>query len=195
MQNTNTKTCTIENCEKSGPLVRGWCSMHYTRWKTTGDPLKVLRVLSKNPEEALLSKTIEKDGCILWTGAKTDNGYGLIRIEDKNVRVHRYVWEKHNGKIPNDLFIDHICHTVACCNIKHLRLATRDQNQAHRSGANQSNTTSGVRNVYKKYDRWIVVIMKDGKNRSFGVYDTIEEAAEVAEQARFELFGEFAGRG
>lgn len=38
-----------------------------------------------------------------------DNGYIGIR-DDKGYRIleHRYVWEKHNGKIPEDYFIHHI---------------------------------------------------------------------------------------
>lgn len=30
-------TCTIEGCGKK-MLARGWCSMHYRRWRVTGDP-------------------------------------------------------------------------------------------------------------------------------------------------------------
>lgn len=31
------RTCTIEGCGKT-LLARGWCSMHYRRWRKTGDP-------------------------------------------------------------------------------------------------------------------------------------------------------------
>jgi hypothetical protein len=29
--------CSVEGCQKGGKLRRGWCSMHYERWRTTGD--------------------------------------------------------------------------------------------------------------------------------------------------------------
>jgi len=33
----STDTCSIEGCT-SGVLARGWCSMHYARWKRQGEP-------------------------------------------------------------------------------------------------------------------------------------------------------------
>lgn len=37
--NSITKTCEIKNCDK--PTVgRGWCNMHYSRWKRHGNPIK-----------------------------------------------------------------------------------------------------------------------------------------------------------
>lgn len=32
-------TCSIEGCTKAGRITRGWCSMHYQRWKAHGDPV------------------------------------------------------------------------------------------------------------------------------------------------------------
>lgn len=32
------KTCSIEGCPKAA-VCRGWCDMHYTRWKRHGNPL------------------------------------------------------------------------------------------------------------------------------------------------------------
>lgn len=35
-----TKKCSIENCDKfAQPGRKGWCLMHYTRWRSNGDPL------------------------------------------------------------------------------------------------------------------------------------------------------------
>lgn len=36
-------TCEIEGCEKPA-AARGWCGTHYMRWKTHGDPAKIIRI-------------------------------------------------------------------------------------------------------------------------------------------------------
>lgn len=38
--------CVVEGCEKPGNGGRGWCPMHYQRWRKNGDPMKV-----KSPQE------------------------------------------------------------------------------------------------------------------------------------------------
>lgn len=40
------KTCAIEDCERN-KYCRGWCKMHYTRWRTHGDPMKTNRPAKK----------------------------------------------------------------------------------------------------------------------------------------------------
>ena len=32
------RTCSIDECERGGKLRRGWCEMHYRRWRMHGDP-------------------------------------------------------------------------------------------------------------------------------------------------------------
>lgn len=39
--------CSVEGCDKS-LQARGWCSMHYYRWRIHGDPLVVEEL---NPED------------------------------------------------------------------------------------------------------------------------------------------------
>ena len=63
-------------------------------------------------------------------------------------------------------------------------------------GATNQNKSSGIRNVYPtRNGKWFVRIVKMGVPHYFGTYVHIEDAIEVAENARKELFGEFAGRG
>lgn len=50
-----TRVCKIEGCSKPTD-TRGWCAMHYWRWKRNGDPLALL-----NPTPAPETCTIE--GC------------------------------------------------------------------------------------------------------------------------------------
>lgn len=71
-------------------------------------------------------------GCHLWTGATTSTGYGKINIgprgKMKEIRVHRYIWERDQGPIPDGLCVLHQCDTPACCNVDHLFLGTRTDN-------------------------------------------------------------------
>lgn len=67
-------------------------------------------------------------GCIVWIGAKTEAGYGLITSKRKNYYIHRLMWEFNNGPIRNGLVIDHLCRNRACGNPYHMRLCTRGEN-------------------------------------------------------------------
>lgn len=89
------------------------------------------------------------------------------------------------------MFLDHTCFNRACVDVLHLRLVTVSQNSRNRAGANKTNRLSGVRNVYLEGTRYLVRVGR----RRFGRYSTVEEAAEVAEKARKEVFGEYAGQG
>jgi len=60
-------------------------------------------------------------GCWLWIGTKlTKGGYARIKIEDKNILVHRWTYEHFVGKIPDGLAMDHLCRTRCCVNPDHL---------------------------------------------------------------------------
>ena len=187
----NEKLCSVNGCQN--PLTsRGWCNKHYSRWRRHGDPLKTVNF--SDPELALQVHVLKEGECHLWQGTTLSDGYGRIIVNQSKVPVHRYVYEKEKGAIPENLYIDHICHRRNCVNPDHLRLATSQQNSSNLSGP-ASNTVSGVRNVRRHRNKWQVQVQKNYKEHYFGTYSTIEEAAEVAEKARKTLFGEYAGKG
>lgn len=75
-------------------------------------------------------KFIELDlltGCWLWKGCLT-NGYGIFKINRKNVLAHRASFVHWNGDIPQGLEIDHLCRNRICCNPKHLESVTHKEN-------------------------------------------------------------------
>jgi hypothetical protein len=95
-----------------------------------------------------IERRVERDpnsGCWLWTGAMTEFGYGLVNIgrsgASRMARVHRLVWEHHNGPISEGMVVMHKCDVPQCCNPLHLRLGTKAENThdmmvkgRHRSG-------------------------------------------------------------
>ena len=194
--NNTIRTCSIDGCENVH-RARGWCSTHYNRWNKHGDPLHVAPRQFAPPFERFLSQIEVRDsGCIDWVGQVNLQGYGIIYVNGRNLRVHRYIWELEVGPIPEGKVIDHICHNRVCCNVDHLRVVTVTQNNQYLSGA-QRGTKSGVRNVdwHKPSQKWRVTVTRNGVRRSYGYFSALDDAVMAAEQARKELFGEFAGRG
>lgn len=68
------------------------------------------------------------NGCLEWTGALNDAGYGRLIDGRRNVRAHRANWELHNGPIPDGLLVLHRCDNPKCVDPKHLFLGTNTDN-------------------------------------------------------------------
>lgn len=182
------KICSIDGCAKNA-IKRGWCNMHYLRWRKNGDPNCGGRRYS-TPEESFLSRTKKTDnGCIEWTGSHTSPGYGIICVKRKMVPAHRCAWERVHGPIGPGLHIDHVCFNRSCVNVEHLRAVTQKQNNENPSGLDSRNK-SGHRGVSwcKRRRKWIARVGHNGKGIHLGYFDDPEEAAAVAKKKRLELF-------
>ena len=78
--------------------------------------------------EAFWNKVNKTDGCWLWTGHRTTNGYGRLHFDGRGIQAHRLAWEWTNGPIPEGLRVCHRCDVPNCVNPEHLFLGTQQDN-------------------------------------------------------------------
>lgn len=90
------------------------------------------------------------DDCWHWLGAIGKSGHGHFSYTTgQNKLAHRYAFELANGPIKNNLSVCHKCNNPVCVNPKHLRCATRRENNKHRAVSRPRSTIkSGVTGVY-----------------------------------------------
>jgi hypothetical protein len=62
---------------------------------------------------------VDENGCWLWTATGDGKGYGFVRWQGANRRVHRVVYGLLVGE-PQEQTLDHLCRVKACCNPAHL---------------------------------------------------------------------------
>jgi hypothetical protein len=89
------------------------------------------------------------NGCLLWTGAKNDKGYGQTTVGRRRYYVHRLAWERHTGaSIPEGWVVMHICDQPDCAEPTHLRVGTQLENM--QDASRKGRTTGGERSAQAK---------------------------------------------
>lgn len=68
-------------------------------------------------------------GCVLWTGRKDKDGYGL----NGRRRVHIAAWEEAFGPMPDGFEAEHTCRRRNCLLVAHLEAVTRSENEKRKS--------------------------------------------------------------
>ena len=99
-----------------------------------------------------LAERVRRDGeCLIWTGARDRDGYGVIGIgRDSQYRAHRVAFELAHGAIPAGLFVCHACDVPACVNPAHLFLGTARDNTQDMLRKGRRDILSGERHPMRK---------------------------------------------
>lgn len=130
-----TPICSVDGCGKGGRLTRGWCEMHYNRWKRHGDPTAG-RAFYGEAQAWLLSHVSHTgDGCLIWPFGRATDGYGITWMDGVAARAHRRMCEEAHGKPPTPKHdAAHNCGRghEGCVHPGHLRWATRAENSNDR---------------------------------------------------------------
>ena len=105
------KVFSIEGCERSDKMSRGWCYLHYERWRWHGDPLyertAARRFWAKvNSNGPTPDYAPELGPCWIWNGGTTDLGYGRFFDGSSMVGPHRFCYELLVSPVPKDLHIE-----------------------------------------------------------------------------------------
>lgn len=106
----------------------------------------------KSPHEVRWKRFVlyHPRGCWVWTGARHNKGYALYRVNNRNRLAHKFIWELHNGQVPDGLELDHLCRRRGCVNPDHLEAVTHRVN-VQRGNAGEATRSRAAAKTHCKH--------------------------------------------
>lgn len=135
--------CSVEGCERRCH-GQGFCDNHYRVWKRTGNPIPKLDY-SLTPEQRFWANTQKSENCWLWAGSTDSSGYGLISIDGRNNKAHRFSFFLANGYWAKECVL-HSCDNPPCVNPDHLREGNHKDNSNDKYERGRQNILRGADN-------------------------------------------------
>jgi hypothetical protein len=93
--------------------------------------LRVIKYIQVDPDT----------NCWNFTGYRRVGGYGLIGDHGRVVRVHKLVYERIRGAVPEGHELHHTCNNPPCCNPWHLEPLTRKEHATRQIKHNYRDAT------------------------------------------------------
>jgi len=126
--------CQVEGCGHVGALKAGMCTAHHHRLRRYGDPH-----VRKAEANGALMKWVKAhvdhagDACLPWPFPSSSEGRGKVVVDGRPMVASRYMCILAHGDPPSPTHeAAHSCGKghEGCMNPRHLRWATRSENQA-----------------------------------------------------------------
>lgn len=125
-------SCSVAGCNRI-VAYRGMCDSHYRRTLRYGSPESGRAIRGSVLQWVRSHLNHTGEGCLTWPFAKSSNGYGSVRVNNRTQNAARYICTLVHGYAPTTShYCAHSCGNghLGCVNPQHLRWATPSENVA-----------------------------------------------------------------
>ena len=133
--------------------------------------------------EGLIYRLINDEWKLIPNVSNSSDGYNRVRIKGKEYKRQRIIMACYGGldiKYNGNNMVDHIDRNKLNNHINNLRIVNRSENL--------KNTNSKCYCFHKQYNKYQVQLYINGKRKYFGLYETEEEARDIAIELKIEHY-------